>query len=344
MRIAIHQNREVFDHSTIWNKVWINYCQDNKIDYEVVNCFDNNILETLRKFDVLLWHFNHYSLQEMLFARTILICAKNMGLKVFPDFCTSWHFDDKIAETYMLSTVDVPMPKSWVFYTKKTAMEFLDKFNEYPIVAKLRCGSGSCNVKLIKNKEYAKKHTQKMFSSGYKTAPSIIFKAKSNIKSSTNMKTLISRFKRIPDFIQSFTSANILPNEKGYVFFQEFIPNDGYDLKVVVVGDKLSFLARDVRKGDFRASGGGTIKYDHSLLTKEIRDIAFRISQELNFQSMGYDFVIDNRNNTPKIVEISYGFSHLAQIGLGGHWRKSGEWIDEPLNAPIEILENLIKV
>jgi len=328
----------------MWDKVWIEYCKENTIDYEVVNCFDNNILEVLKEFDLLLWHFSHYSLQEMLFARTILSSAKNIGLGVFPDFNTSWHFDDKIAETYLLSSINAPTPKSWIFYTYKSAVDFFENFNDYPIVAKLRCGSGSSNVKLIKDKYHAKKYTKKMFKNGYKAAPSIVFKAKSNIKSSADIKTIVNRFKRIPDFIQSLTSAKLLPNEKGYVFLQEFVPNDGYDLKVVVVGDKLSFLARDVRKGDFRASGGGTIKYDHNLITKEIRDAAFRISRELKFQSMGYDFVIDNRNNAPKIVEISYGFSHVAQIGLGGYWKESGEWIDEPLNAPVEILKNLVEV
>lgn len=343
MKIAIHQNSDIFDHSTMWDKVWIEYCRDNRIDYEVVNCFDNNILEILKRFDVLLWHFSHYSLQEMMFARTILNSAKKIGLRVFPDFSTSWHFDDKIAETYLLNTIKAPIPKSWVFYSKNSAFDFFQSFSDYPLVAKLKCGSGSSNVKLIKDKYHAKKYIRKMFKKGYKTAPSIVFKAKSNIMSSADMKTIINRFKRIPDFIQSFTSAKLLPNEKGYVFFQEFVPNDGYDLKVIVVGDKLSFLARDVRKGDFRASGGGTIKYNHKLITMEIRNTAFRISRELKFQCMSYDFVIDNRNNTPRIVEISYGFSHIAQIGLGGYWKESGEWIDEPLNAPTEILQNLVE-
>ena len=32
-----------------------------------------------------------------------------------------------------------------------------------------------------------------------------------------------------------------LPREKDYCSFQEFIPNNGFDLKVYVIGDKISF-------------------------------------------------------------------------------------------------------
>lgn len=341
MKIAIHQNHDIFAHSTLWNQEWINYCENNSIDYSIVNCFDNNILTVLKDFDVLLWHFSHYSLQEMLFARTILNSVKSIGLNVFPDFNTAWHFDDKIAETYLLNTINASIPKSWVFYTKKSATIFFEKYNQYPIVVKLRCGSGSSNVKLLKNRKQALRYTNQMFKNGFRSAPSIVYKTKSNIKSSHDINTFIKRFKRIPDFVQSYFKASQFPNEKGYVFLQEFIPNDGYDLKVIVVGNKLSFLARDTRKGDFRASGGGSIKYDMKLITQEIRDLAFDISNKLGFQSMGFDFVIDNRDQSAKIVEISYGFSHTAQMGLEGCWRDTGEWVDEPLNAPVEVIKNL---
>jgi len=343
MKIAIHQNHEIFNHSTSWDTEWINYCKDCRLEYGVVNCFDNNILKTLLNYDALLWHFSHYSLQEMLFARTILNSAKNLGLKVFPDFDTVWHFDDKIAETYLLKSINAPIPETWTFFTSKSALEFFDNECKFPVVAKLRCGSGSSNVKLLNNKNDAVSYTKKMFKDGYKSAPSILYKAKSNIKSSKDWKTMVNRFKRIPDFIESIRKAKKFPNEKGYVFIQEFIPNDGYDLKVVVVGDKLSFLARDVRKGDFRASGGGSINYDKTLITDEIKNISFGLSDKLGFQSMGYDFVVDKRDNTGKIVEVSYGFSHTAQMDLCGYWDKKGLWHDEPLNAPVEILKNIIE-
>ncbi|MBN2851111.1 MAG: hypothetical protein JXQ23_00085 [Clostridia bacterium] len=343
MKIAIHQNHDVFNHSTSWDNEWISYCIKNKIEYSVVNCFDNDILKILKNFDVLLWHFNNYSLQEMQYARSILYSASEIGLRVFPDFNTSWHFDDKVAETLLLKSIEAPIPKTWTFFTYSSAIEFFKNRCNFPVVVKLKCGSGSNNVKLLNNENQAKLYAKKMFRNGLKSSPSLLFKVKSNIQSSKNWSTLIRRFYRIPDFIETFRNANKFSKEKGYVYIQEFIPNNGYDLKVVVVGEKLSFLAREVRKGDFRASGGGSINYNKEYLTEEIRKISFELSEKLGFQSMGYDFVIDKRDNCPKIVEISYGFSFTAQMELGGHWDKEGIWREESFNAPDEILKNLIE-
>lgn len=342
MKIAIHQNKEIFNHSTTWDKVWIDYCREKKLDYEVVDCFSNDILEKLDKFDVLLWHFNHYSVQEMEFARIILKSAQELGLRVFPDHNTNWHFDNKIAQTYLLQTINAPIPQSWTFYTLSSSLDFFERSCNFPIVAKLKTGSGSNNVRLLTDKNDAIKYAKKMFGKGFNPTPSLLFKAKSNARTSRNLKTLLDRVKRIPDFIESTRKAEQFGNEKGYVSLQEYIPNKGFDLKVVVVNGKLSFLARNVRKGDFRASGGGSISYDKSLMTNQIRDIAFQISDQLGFQCMGYDFVIDSRTNSPKIIEISYGFSHQAQMDLGGYWNRDGVWFNEQLNPPIEVIRSLI--
>jgi len=110
----------------------------------------------------------------------------------------------------------------------------------------------------------------------------------------------------------------------------------------VVIGDKLSFIARNVRKGDFRASGGGDLFFDKSLVSRDILESAFKTNDKLGFQCMGYDYVVDKRTGIGKIVEISYGFSHTALLQAGGYWDRAYVWHDEPLNAPCETIENLI--
>lgn len=341
-RIAIHINPVYSTHSNKWHHSWIEYCQRNKLDYEVVDCFQNNILEKLNKFDYLLWHFSNYIIQDMLFARSILNAAVKNGLNVFPDFNTSWHFDDKIAEYYLLKAVDAPIPESWIFFTKEESIKWLKNEALYPLVAKLKSGSGSNNVRLLHNSAQAIAYADKMFKKGFKNVPGVLFKASSNIRSAKNKGDFVKRFKRIPDFIQTLSRAKMLNRERGYAYFQEFVPNDGYDLKIIVIGDKLSFIGRKTRKEDFRASGGGDLCFDKHLVTSEIIGSAFNLSDKLNFQCMGYDFVVDKRTNTGKVVEISYGFSHAALLQAGGYWARDGNWHEEPLNAPEEVINNLI--
>ncbi len=341
LRFAINKNDKIFHHSGTWIKAWADYCQENEIYYEFVDCYQPDVIERLRKFDCLFWHIGNYVLQDMMMGRSILFSVSNMGLKIFPDFNTSWHFDDKVAETYLLQSGEVPIPESWMFYLYEDCVDWLESKANYPLIAKLRCGSGSNNVRLLKTKQEAVVYAKKMFTEGFKTHPSLLFKTKSQVLSSRDWKTLKARFKRIPEFLQTLSHAKMFPKEKGYVFFQEFIPNDGYDLKIVVVGDKLSFIGRNIRKGDYRASGGGDLFYEKNLISQNIISSAFTASDKLRFQCMGYDYVVDKMTGKGKIVEISYGFSHIALLNAGGFFDRNGIWYNEPLNAPVEVIKNI---
>jgi glutathione synthase/RimK-type ligase-like ATP-grasp enzyme len=342
--IAIHQNKKKFDHSGSWNNPWIHYCEENQIDYQLIDCYQPDIINQLKAFDCLLWHFNNYSYSDMLFARSILNSAKQLGLSVFPDFNDSWHFDDKIAETYILQAVNAPIPQSYMFYLYEDVEKWVEQDIKFPIVAKLRTGSGSNNVKLLKSKKEILSYAKRMFGKGYSPHPSIFYKARSNYGSSKgNKELMLSRIKRIPEFYHTWKSARKFPNEKEYVFFQEFIPNDGFDLKMVVVNDKLGFIARHTRENDFRASGGGDIYFDKSLVTKDIIDSAFCVSDKLSFQCMGYDYVVNSETNEGQIVEMSYGFSHTTLLQSNGYFDRREIWHDEPLNAPEEIIKNIVR-
>lgn len=343
MKLAICQKQSKHHHSTDWTFPWIEYCVENHINYEVMDPYQLDTIRRLRNFDCLLWHFNNYDFADMLEARSILYTAKAMGVKVFPDFNDAWHFDDKVAETYLLQSIDASIPRPYIFYDYDVFRKWLDGDVQYPLIGKLRCGSGSHNVKLLKNKSSLDSYAKRMFSNGYKPSPSLIYKTSSNVKSSHDLATIKKRAKRIPEFLRTLANARKFPNEKGYLFLQEFIPNDGYDLKVVVVGDKLSFIARNIRKGDFRASGGGSLFFDKSLVMQNVISSAFCASDQLGFKCMGYDYVVDNRTGVGKIVEISYGFSHEALLQACGYFDRNGVWNDEPLNAPAEVIRNILK-
>jgi glutathione synthase/RimK-type ligase-like ATP-grasp enzyme len=342
MRIAIHSKANEVPHSTLWSIPWIEFCDKQKIEYFIIDCFSPDVIDKLKGTDVLLWHFSGYKFHDMLFARSVLYSAKKMGIITFPDYSDAWHFDDKIAEACLLKSIQAPLAETTVFFSYKDASDWLSAKAVFPLVAKLRNGSGSNNVKLIRTLKEALKYCRVMFGKGLNSSPNLIFKASSNLKSSRSVKTVFNRAKRIPEFLRILRKSRVFPNEKGYVLFQEFIPNDGYDLKIVVVGNKLSHIARGIRKGDFRASGGGDIFYDRSLIKKNIIDSAFEISDKLDFNCMGFDYVVDNKSGIGKIVEMSYGFSHTTLLKAGGYFDRSGVWYNEPLNAPYEIIKNIL--
>src|SRR5690554_5242133 len=161
MKIAIHQKEGSFSER------WIEYCKKASIDYKIVNCFDSDIINQLKDCDVLMWHHHHGHYKDVITAKRILFALEHAGVKVFPDFKTSWHFDDKVAQKYLLEAIGAPLVPSYVFYDKKEAIEWANK-TTYPKVFKLKGGAGSANVRLVKSKLECLSLINKAFGRGFK--------------------------------------------------------------------------------------------------------------------------------------------------------------------------------
>lgn len=72
-------------------------------------------------------------------------------------------------------------------------------------------------------------------------------------------------------------------------------------------------------------------------------DSAFRVSDKLETQCIGFDYIIDARTGQGVIAEMSYGFNHTALLGAGGYWDRKSNWHNEPLNAPVEVLKSIVQ-
>lgn len=329
-------------HSKLQIGDFEDYLKQHNIPYEYVDCYSYDIVNRLDKYSALIWWYENFAVADLMEAQNILDIAERKGLKVYPNHNTAWHFDDKIAEMYALQSVGAPIPESWVFYDFNKCKKWLDEEANYPLVAKLRRGSGSNNVKLLHNKKEAHDYAKLMFSKGMQPAPSLLYKTFSKVQSTKDIKTLINRAKGIPDFLWTRKFAQQMPNEKGYCYFQRFIPNDGYDLKIAVVGDKLSYVARNIRIGDFRASGSGDFYYDNSIITEQIITSAFDAADKLGTQCMGFDYVVDNTTGEGLIIEMCHGFDRDAVYNAGGYFDRQSKWHAEPINIQWEILNNIL--
>jgi len=130
------------------------------------------------------------------------------------------------------------------------------------------------------------------------------------------------------------------PREKGNVYFQEFIPNNNCDTRIVVVGGKAAAERRMVRENDFRASGSGKFSYDN--INIETIKIALDVAKRLKLQSVAFDFVEDENNN-PLIIEMSYGFGTSGIMNAPCYWDSSLKWNEGKFNPQEWMVEELIK-
>lgn len=319
MRIAIHHRPGSFSDR------WIAYCEKNDIDFKIVNAYDSDIVEQVSDCDAFMWHHHHANPRDVLFAKQLIFSLETAGIKCFPSFNTTWHFDDKVGQKYLLEAIDAPLVPSYVFYTKQDALTWFD-ITSFPKVFKLRGGAGSSNVMMAHNKKEAIKLVNKAFGKGFPQSSISNLISEDRRKHREGKMSFAAVIKDIAAYYlkpDSFHKENSL--EKGYAYFQDFIPNNSFDIRICVVGNKAFALKRMVRKGDFRASGSGMIIYNKDQIDERCVKVAFEVNERLNAQSLAFDFVFDNNNN-PLIVEISYGYATAAYDKCEGWWDDSLEW------------------
>lgn len=318
MKIAMHHTPGSFSER------WINYCGEKGISYKVVNAYDSDIIEQVRDCDVFMWHHHHASYKDALFAKQLLYSLQIAGKKVFPDFNTGWHFDDKVGQKYLLEAIGAPLVPSFVFYSKKEALNWIKK-TTFPKVFKLRGGAGASNVKLVKTPKEAVKIVNKAFGSGFSQFDRWGYLKERFNKWRKGRDSFIGVIKGIGRLFVPISYAKMHSKEKGYVYFQEFVPNNTFDIRVVVVGDKAFAIKRLCREKDFRASGSGKLVYDKRQIDERCVSVAFDVNKRIGSQSMTFDFVFD-RNDKPLIVEISYGYTMKAYDTCEGYWTSDMQW------------------
>ena len=333
MKIAIHHRSGSFSER------WINYCEKNAIDFKLVNAFDNNIIEQLADCDALLWHHHQAHFKDVLVAKKVLAALEHANIKVFPDFKTGWHFDDKVAQKYLFEALNVPLVKSYVFYDKKDALAWANS-TDYPKVFKLKGGACSANVKLVRTKADAYKLIKKAFGKGF-----------SQFDARANFQERLSRFKSGKDnflgILKGFyrllitpAFSKLQPPERGYVYFQDFIPDNNFDIRVVVIGNKKAAAEkRFVRENDFRASGSGKFSYEG--IDKDFISAAFHISKKLEASAMAFDFV-RAKNGQVLLIEVSYGFGVEGIQNVPGYWDESLNWIEDKFLPEEEIIKYIL--
>ena len=332
--IAIHKSTWGFSPD------WIKYCEENSIAFKIVNCYDSDIINQIKGCKALLWHHHHSLTKDKLFARELLFAIEQSGIKVFPNFNTAWHFDDKLGQKYLLEAIEAPLVPTFTFYTKKDALNWI-KNTSFPKVFKLRGGAGSNNVSLINNLSQAKSVINQAFGIGF-SQYNRFNDIKENVRllklGKASFFTLLKSFRR---FFFSTEFAKTHGREKGYLLFQEFIPNNKFDIRVITIGNKAFALKRTVRENDFRASGSGFIIYNKEEIDINCVKIAFETSKKLNAQVVAYDFVFDSVNN-PLIVEINYGYAHKAYFDCPGYWDIGLEWHEEKFNSTNWIIDLIL--
>ncbi|MCK5801050.1 MAG: hypothetical protein KAI47_27870 [Deltaproteobacteria bacterium] len=294
---------------------WRSYLRERDVDVRGVNVWHHDILEQLKGAQGFMWRFAQYSDHRQVARRLLPVIEGYLDIEVYPDQKTCWHYDDKIAQAYLFEALDIPHPKTWVFFSQEEAASWLAGAT-FPIVSKLATGAGASNVRLLRTKREARAFVDRLFSGGVESFLDV------------RLPGLLRRVFRAGSEValgRGPYSEKYWDRHKNYVLFQTFLPGNAFDTRVTVIGDRAFAFRRMNRPGDFRASGSGQIEHDPKAIDLAFVALAFSVAEKLQTQSVAIDGLYDVAGRAC-VGEVSYTYTSSAVATCPGYWRRDMSW------------------
>jgi hypothetical protein len=325
MKIAVHHSSGMDKGSFSWK--WIEELEKRHVEVMACDFFSPNIIQEVAGCRGAMWHCRLPFRDRQAAPKILQAIQLCMGIPVFPDMRTFWHYDEKVAQYYLLQAADAPALRTWVFWDLRQALDYAAEC-AFPIIVKLSTGAASQNVLKVDSRRELERIARRLFGRGIRpgrhneSAPIIIPKSLRELRVMKSRTAMTVKHRLLGD---ESCKPVYYPLQKDYLYVQEFMPNNSYDIRITIIGNRAFGFIRHNREDDFRASGSGRIDYDLSNVPMEAVEIAQRISARCGFQSMAYDFL-----RSPKgellINEISYCYANRAVYDCPGHWDDKLEW------------------
>ncbi len=337
IRIAIQHDEVVFPdgHNQSFAARWVELAEASGYQVRRVDVFSSDVVDQLKGCDGLMWRCGFPPIPRFVAKRLLPALEHGRGMSVFPNTNTIWHFEDKIAQHYLLSAMEVPQPRTRILWNHDAALKYCEKA-ELPFVIKLAHGYQSSNVRLVKSRSEARAWADEMFGPGLANLDSspAQWGSRYGRRVRAAIRLLLGfRARGGPDF------------SHGYMYCQQFLPGNEFDIRITVIGDRAFGFRRFNRDGDFRASGSGHIDWNPSEIPHDAVRLAFMVARGLVTQSVAIDVV--GRGDELVVGEISYTGASWAIAECPGHWRRVDsdsdemfEWVDIQMRAEDAIFED----
>ena len=302
----VHANGRRQSFSTRWSEL----AAAAGIRVKQVNVHTDDFFRQLADCDAFMWRFD-FAAPERLLAKRILMAVEQTGKVVFPSWPTAWHFEDKIGQHYLLRAAGLPTPATWVFWDAVAARDFVERAT-LPLVIKLTHGYQSANVQLIRTPEEGRYWVHRLFAGGIVSLDE---------GPASRTRSLARRARVALRTLRGRSPSVGAPGEEwqhGYVYLQEFLPDNPFDIRVTVIGNRAFAFRRFNRPGDFRASGSGRLDWDVTAIDTDAVRLAVAAARALGTECIAVDVLF--RNGRAVINEISYTFASWAVRDCPGHW------------------------
>jgi len=168
------------------------------------------------------------------------------------------------------------LPQTFIFHEHSDVLPQLRSL-PYPLVSKTAFGSGSKNVRMLSHRKQAEREAQQVFLEG-------------GLECTTG-------------------------KQHGYVYWQEFLPGNYSDIRVIQIGARMMLLRRFNRVEVPFASGSGNFEPIAAIDNREWQamQLTLQLSEELSAPFLATD-IIFTREGQIKLLEISFAWTAEGYI------------------------------
>ena len=146
-------------------KYYIAACEELGIEYEVIDVISTKWMERIKNSgcDGFLVRPSYAKqVWNNMYDEKLYFINKILKKPIYPSFDACYIYEDKKRMAYWLEAHDFPYVKTYVFYKKEEALNFLNSVN-YPLVFKPNTGSAALGIKFIEGKNEGLKLVNKIF-------------------------------------------------------------------------------------------------------------------------------------------------------------------------------------
>lgn len=292
------------DRPPYWTK-FQRFLENNQIPFDYYDPHLSNWFETALRFDAIVWRLESPPAKVEQARRKIYLLETRGGRLCYPRFFSAQHYEDKIVQWELLKAAGFPVIDTFYSTSYSETVDYLSS-TTYPLVSKLVTGSASRGVAKLRDARSALEHVKRVFS-----------------------------LRGAPTYWPHL-------RQQGYVLLQPLVPNAGYDLRVLVIGERAFGYYRDAPAGDFRASGNADSRKE--ALPHDAMETAHAVAAALDQEMLAVDFlrrtdgglgIIEMsafiRVDTPRQLEIDGVPGAYERLVNGGYEFKPGEFWPQEL-------------
>lgn len=343
VKIAIQRDEMVHPNGErqSFSNRWVELAQARNIEPVPVDVYSPDIIARISACDAFMWRYPSSARARSYGKRLTYAIEAGLGMPVFPSLQSSWYYEDKPGQHYFFETAGIPSANTQVFWIRQQAERFCDR-TTYAFVLKLAGGHQSSNVRLVQNRHEAMFYVDELFNHGVMSL---------GYRPASRARLLLRRLRAAAALIKGhnpYGSTTDAELQYGYFYAQEFLPDNGFEVSVIVIGKRAFAVRRFAHPGDFRTRGStGRMDWDPRAIGEDAIRLAYEVARKLGAQTMAVDIL--HRAGKPVVIEMTVNYAGWVVRECPGHWILDGEpqsgeltWLDSPMRAEDAVFDDFL--